>query len=116
MNRKVLEEIYYTFIPSTKTIRFSQVVKLEQKDILLIVNLNGNHILYNFACSDEGGTLSGNVLTLVKDTSDMTPTDKLMVIVLDQDRSENYLKEILEQMRNQNEMIEKYLTHKNISL
>ena len=87
-NRKVLDNFYYTFNPTTRTITFINGYYPKQEEILLIVNLHGNKLIYNFACENEGGTLSGNVLTLVYNTTTMSSTDKLMIIAIVQEDSD----------------------------
>lgn len=98
-SKKILDSIYYRFAPAEKKIYFSHNLALKQQDILLIVNMNGNQMIYNFACSDEGGILENSVLRLAYDTSlSMNDTDQLMVIVSSEDQVELYLKKILDKL------------------
>jgi hypothetical protein len=52
---------------------------LEQ--IIIIVNVTDNIMLYNFADATLGATIASNVITLNYDTSAMSNTDSLMIIV-----------------------------------
>jgi len=51
--------------------------------IQLITNVTDNVIIYNFADPLKGGTLSTDTLTLTFDTTSMSDTDELMVLVED---------------------------------
>ena len=91
---KILDPLYYVFNPASKTITFDGSLGLKQQDILLIVNLNGNKMIYNFACSDDGGVMNGSVLTFTYNVTTMSASDRLMVFVSEIDRTEEYLKKI----------------------
>jgi hypothetical protein len=54
-----------------------QTVTLDS--FLLITNVTSNVIIYNFSDPTAGGTVNGNVLTFVYDTSTMSSTDKLLI-------------------------------------
>lgn len=69
----------YIFSASAKTITFGDYAAIELERILLITNVTDNIIIYNFADSTKGGTVSGNVLTLAYDTSTMANSDKLLI-------------------------------------
>lgn len=71
----------YTFDASSKTIDCALFTSLEA--IQLITNVTDNIIIYNFADATKGGTLSGTVLTLAYDTTSMSDTDKLQILVED---------------------------------
>lgn len=76
----------YVFDASARTVTVTGLqgpINLEQ--FLLITNVTDGIIIYNFAAST--GTLAGNVLTLAYDTSTMSDTDRLQIIV-DLDESE----------------------------
>lgn len=69
----------YTFFPATKQIAFTGPVDLSLSGLLLITNVTSNVIIYNFADSTVGGTLTDNMLTLTYDTTLMGVTDLLQV-------------------------------------
>ena len=68
----------YTFDASAKTITFGFTPQIEGFSV--ITNVTDNIIIYNFAKSSLGGTLTGSVLTLQYDTTSMSDTDKLMIL------------------------------------
>lgn len=69
----------YLFDASAKTITFLDYSSILLESVLLITNVTDNLIIYNFAVSGKGGTVSGNVLTLVYDTTAMADTDDLQI-------------------------------------
>lgn len=75
----------YSFSASAKTVTFTDYTTIRLDSILLITNVTDNIIIYNFASSLLGGTVSGNVLTLTYDTSSMDDTDKLQIFYDDGD-------------------------------
>ena len=75
--KKLIQD--YTFSASAKTITSSDFNKLSE--IALITNVTDNIIIYNFADATKGATLSGEVLTLTYDTTTMSDTDKLQIIM-----------------------------------
>lgn len=112
-SKKVLDSVYYRFEPSQKKIYFSPALRLMQSDILMIVNSESNVMIYNFACIEEGGKLSGNVLSLSYNTTSMGRNDRLMVIISVPDTTENYLKKICELLEDQNEMLKNVIENQN---
>jgi hypothetical protein len=70
----------YTFNKTAKTITFPDYTTMKLEYFKLIVNVETNTIIYNFASNGKGGSLSGNVLTLDYDTSSMNNDDKLMIV------------------------------------
>ncbi len=68
----------YTFDASEKTITFSGAMELE--GFLVITNVTDNIIIYNFADSTLGGSITGSILTLDYNTSSMSDTDDLMIM------------------------------------
>lgn len=107
MNSKtILSDLYYTFDPQNRRIIFNTIYP-KQQDIVLITNLSDttNRIIYNFACPGESGTFANNILSLVFDTTSMSSSDKLMIIILDEDKKEKYLSEILDIVKEQNEKL-----------
>ena len=69
----------YTFNKTTKTVTFTDYTSILLDGILLITNVTDNIIIYNFASSTLGGTVSGNSVILTYDTSAMDNTDKLQI-------------------------------------
>lgn len=70
---------HYTFDAAAQTILCEDFNNLNK--IALITNLTDNVIIYNFADPAKGGTLSGDILTLTYDTTSMSDTDVLQIIV-----------------------------------
>jgi hypothetical protein len=71
----------YVFTPASRTIAISGVSGLSLNQFLLITNVTSNKIVYNFADSTLGGTLSGNILTLAYDTTAMSADDSLQIYI-----------------------------------
>jgi hypothetical protein len=69
----------YLFDASARTVTANDFTSL--KKIGIITNVATNEIIYNFAGTDKGGTLVGNVLTLDFDTTAMADTDELRIDV-----------------------------------
>jgi hypothetical protein len=69
----------YTFDASAKTISFDDYTGIDLNRVLLITNVTTNTIIYNFANSLLGGSVSGNVLTLTYNTTSMSDTDTLQI-------------------------------------
>lgn len=67
----------YTFDASAQTITSTDFSILE--GVLLITNVTDNVIIYNFAASGLGGSLTTNVLTLDYNTTSMSDTDDLQI-------------------------------------
>lgn len=104
-SKKILDSLYYRFEPSSQQIIFQSNLGLKQEDILLIVNMNKNQLIYNFACSNEGGTWLNNTLTLTYQTNTMSTDDKLMILVTKENKQEYYLEKILDEIKNLNELL-----------
>lgn len=104
-NKKTLDSSYYRFNPILKQIIFQPHLGLKQEDIFLIVNLTDNQMIYNFTCPNEGGTWLNNILTLTYETSTMSETDKLMIIVNKENKTEYYLEKILDEIKTLNEFL-----------
>lgn len=73
----------YTFDASEKTVVHADFSDITLEGIQLITNTTDNIIIYNFADATKGGTLSTDTLTLTYDTTSMSDTDKLMILVDD---------------------------------
>jgi hypothetical protein len=69
----------YTFNAASKTVTFLGYSRILLDSILIITNVASNTIIYNFAGTGKGGTVSGNVLTLDFDTSAMSNSDPLQI-------------------------------------
>jgi hypothetical protein len=95
MDTRTLNKSEYLFDASMKTISFKDD-DLEQRNIVLITNLTvDNTIIYNFACSDVGGTMADDVLTLDYGTNaSMNDSDDLVIIIEDTGDILSELKEI----------------------
>jgi hypothetical protein len=87
----------YTFDPVAKTIQFSDK-SITLDTLLVITNVTDNIIIYNFAASTKGGTMSGSTLTLTYDTSTMLATDTLQIFADIDDGSQNILQRILQML------------------
>ena len=75
----------YTFDKTNKKIIFNEYPSILLESVLLITNVSSNVIIYNFADNAKGGTINGNVLTLIYDTSAMNNTDRLQIFYDDPD-------------------------------
>jgi DNA-binding transcriptional regulator YbjK len=71
----------YTFDPILKQITFNSSDLIELPNVLLITNVTSNVVIYNFASSALGGSLSQNVLTLDYNTAAMASTDELQIFL-----------------------------------
>lgn len=71
----------YTFDASAKTITSDDFTSLEK--IQLITNVTDQIIIYNFADTTKGGSLTSTTLTLEHDTTTMDDTDRLQIFVED---------------------------------
>jgi hypothetical protein len=77
----------YVFDKTAGTITFSDYTSITIERVVMVINVTDNVIIYNFAGSGKGGTVSGNVLTLAYDTSTMSDTDNLQIIYDDNQAS-----------------------------
>ena len=73
----------YTLSAAAKQITFIDYPSIKLDQILLITNVTDNIIIYNFADPTAGGTLSGNVLTLLYNTTSMSNSDRLQIFIDD---------------------------------
>lgn len=71
----------YTFNKTAKQITITNLTSVTLEQLLLITNVTDGIILYNFADSTKGATVSGNVITLEYDTSAMSDTDNLQIFL-----------------------------------
>ena len=72
-----------TFSAAAKTIAHSSFSDVTLSGIQVITNVTDQIIIYNFADTTKGGTLSVDTLTLEYDTTSMSDTDELMILVED---------------------------------
>ena len=71
----------YSFVASTGVITITGMSTINKEDIYLITNSEDNKIIYNFASSAFGGSIAGNVITLDYDTTTMSDTDSLQILI-----------------------------------
>jgi hypothetical protein len=82
----------YSFNKATKQITFTGRTKpAVLEEILLITNVTTGDILYSFADKLRGGSLAGNVLTLVFDTTNMSNTDRLQIFIDSDERQDDVI-------------------------
>ena len=96
----------YNFDSINKKIILNEYTSIKKEGVLLITNVTNNVIIYNFANSSLGGTVSGNTIILSYNTTTMSNSDNIMILYDDgddndrSDRTQNLLKEILEELKN----------------
>lgn len=73
----------YTFDASAQTVVHADFSDITLEGIQLITNTTNNVVIYQFNNPALGGTLSTDTLTLTFDTTSMSDTDKLMILVED---------------------------------
>lgn len=71
----------YTFNAASKEVTFNTTSAIGLSQLLLITNVTTNTIIYNFADSNTGGTITNNVLTLDYDTTLMNNLDSLQIFL-----------------------------------
>ena len=98
----------YLFDASEGLITFTDYTTIDLDSILVIVNVTDNIVIYNFADTTKGGTVSDNILTLMYNTSLMDNDDKLLIyyegkesVVIDYTQ-EDLLNEIINQLKELN--------------
>ena len=89
MRKYVLDKANYTFDSANSLIIFNTNIKL--RDILLITNVTDGITIYNFACEGQTGDVVNNVLSLTYDTSSMENSDELLIILQEEDVSQENL-------------------------
>ena len=77
MGKELIKD--YSFGASGKTVTFTAMTAPEKESILMITNVQDSVIIYNFADPAKTGTLAGNILTLVHDTTSMSDSDPLEI-------------------------------------
>lgn len=79
MNTRSLNSSEYTFDPGAGTLTFTLA---PDRVILVVNNTRENQILYNFACKEFTGILSGTTLTFTEvDVSGQNASDDLTVVI-----------------------------------
>lgn len=73
----------YTFDASAQTVVHASFSDIGLDGIQLITNVTDNVIIYQFNSPSKGGTLATDTLTLTYDTTSMSDTDELMILVED---------------------------------
>jgi hypothetical protein len=71
----------YTFDASDQTVTLSGLSTLKLEQVLVITNVTTNTIIYRFDKPLLGGTIAANVITLTYDTTSMSDTDILQIII-----------------------------------
>lgn len=104
MARKAILDTYYTFTPSTRTIVIPRAVPRER--LVLITNVTTNQVLFNFSdatlkatsytiSTDASGAYTSTTIVLNFNTTALSATDKLQILVDEYDEkftpSETYL-------------------------
>jgi hypothetical protein len=86
MARKAILETGYTFTPSTKTVVIPRTIPRER--LILITNVTTNQVIYNFSDANLkattytiNSTVDTTTVVLNYDTTGMSSTDKLQIIV-----------------------------------
>ena len=90
MARKAILDTYYTFTPATRTVVIPRAIKQER--LVLITDTATNTVLYNFSdaslkatsytvATDPTGAFTTTTIVLNYNTTALTTTDKLQIIV-----------------------------------
>jgi len=91
MARKVLDKLNYTFTPSTKTVVLQRHIPIER--LVLITNVTTGQVIYNFSdpslrsasggytASVSSSNIETTTIVLNYNTTSMSSTDKLQIIV-----------------------------------
>jgi hypothetical protein len=81
----------YTFSVSGKTVTLTNYTTVNLESILAIINTTTGYTLYQTGSSSLKATVSGNVITLNSSivTTGMADTDKLLILVQEQDTIDN---------------------------
>jgi regulatory protein YycI of two-component signal transduction system YycFG len=109
MNKRILNNDEYIFDSIARTIKFNQIFDINQ--ILLITNITDNIIIYNFACEGFGGSILNRTLTLEYDTSLMSSTDDLQVVIYEESLINVERNNTLSIIERQTEVLDECLDH-----
>jgi len=71
----------YTFDASEKTVTIAGTKTFNIEEILTIINITDQIVIYSPSDTGAGGTISGNVITLEYDTTAMDDADSLQIFV-----------------------------------
>ena len=100
MARRVVNEVYYTFTPSTKTIVIPRAINREK--IILITDVTNNVVLYNFSDPSVpfvSFTNADNTTTIVLGyntaTASFASTDKIQILI-DEDQTFKPVEEMMD--------------------
>ena len=86
----------YTFNASTGEVTLTGLTALRLEQVLLITNVTTNTIIYNFASPALGGTVVGTTITLDYNTSAMSGTDSLQILIDAEDETQTDIAELAE--------------------
>lgn len=75
--KKLIEN--YTFDHNTREVTFTDYNAIELERVLIVSDVTQGIVIFNFACDNLTGSVSGNVLTLDYDTALLANTDKLLI-------------------------------------
>ena len=109
MEKIIIQSGSYSFDASEKKVVISDSeIDLNIEGLLLITNTTDNIIIYNFGCVGFGGTIFGNSIILDYDTTSMSDTDSLQIIVYKSvELTDNeYLRSISKSNKNLEEIVE----------
>jgi hypothetical protein len=119
MIKRLLTDNEYTII-NTTTILIDSSVEFEAKNLNLILDTTDNRIVYNFACEDKRASISGQTITLLDETVELTDSltiimsfdegseiEKLENLIVWNSRIESLLEESLEEQRITNKYLKK---------
>ncbi len=70
----------YTFLPAYKIVMLSNLSSVMLARLKLIVNVTNGVVIYKWNEAGKLATVSGNIITLVYDTTSMDSADTLMII------------------------------------
>jgi len=79
--KKLVEN--YSFNAAARQITLTDYTSVDLEALLLITNVTDNIIIYNFAESGKGATITNNVITLDFNTTAMSNSDKLQIFIDD---------------------------------
>ena len=108
MEKIIIQSGGYSFDALEKKVVISDSkIAFNIEGLLLITNTTDNIIIYNFGCVGFGGIIFGNSIVLEYDTTSMSDTDSLQIIVYKSvERTDNeYLREISKSNKNLEEIV-----------
>ena len=75
--KKLIQNYDFNAVAKTITLNDYSLVNLE--GLLLVTNVTDNKIIYNFADSNLGGVVTGNIITLTYNTASMDNGDLIQI-------------------------------------